>query len=217
MTSESTRYSHALYLDLEWTCWDAPPPLGMKQEIIEIGIVEMDMSNLEIVEEASYFVRPKRWEISAKCTQITGITTEDIRKARLLTEVLPIITEKFRPASKPCCTWGGDLPVIDKTCASLGLASPFGRPIELCSIFQGVFALKEQPSLRGAIHMLDLEFDGVPHGALPDAKNTARLHASILRRMRGESDPAPDRSIRRDDVPSLSPFAQKLSDSLKRY
>jgi hypothetical protein len=64
--------------------------------------------------------------------------------------------------------------------------------------------------------MLGLEFDNVPHRALPDAKNTARLHASILRRMKGESDPVPIPSMERSEVVSLSPFAEKLSESLKQ-
>ncbi|NYF53966.1 3'-5' exonuclease [Tunturiibacter gelidoferens] len=187
----------------------------MKQEIIEIGLVEMDIGTLEIIQESSYFIRPKRWEISTKCTQITGITKEDIRSAKTLAEVLPVITEKFRPARKPCCTWGGDVPVIAKTCASLGLISPFVRPIDLCTIFQGIFVTREQISLGDAVRMLDLEFDGVPHGALPDARNTARVHASILRRMQGKVDKTPISLTKREEAVSLSSFAQKLSDSLK--
>ncbi len=43
MSTDDIHHTHALYLDLEWTCWNAPPPPGMQQEIIEIGIVEMDL------------------------------------------------------------------------------------------------------------------------------------------------------------------------------
>jgi inhibitor of KinA sporulation pathway (predicted exonuclease) len=187
----------------------------MQQEIIEIGIVEMDLLTLNITEEASYFVRPRRWEISPKCTELTGITTEDIRKAKPLDEVLATLTKKFRPATKPCCTWGDDVTVISRTCTSLGFISPFRRPIDLSKVFQGAFVTKDQLSLGRAIQMLEMEFDGVPHGALPDARNTARLHASILRRIRREPDPIPSPVVERNEVVSLSDFAQKLSESLK--
>ena len=40
--TESQYHKQAIYLDLEWTCWDTDPPAGMKQEIIEVGIVAMD-------------------------------------------------------------------------------------------------------------------------------------------------------------------------------
>jgi hypothetical protein len=57
-------HTTALYLDLEWTCWDAPPPPGMQPEIIEIGLVEMNLDTLDIIQEGTYFVRPRRWERS---------------------------------------------------------------------------------------------------------------------------------------------------------
>ena len=72
-------FSSALYFDLELTCWNTKPSLGLRQEIIEIGVVEMDISKLTITCEAQFFVRPAgRWEISNYCTKITGITRRDI-------------------------------------------------------------------------------------------------------------------------------------------
>jgi inhibitor of KinA sporulation pathway (predicted exonuclease) len=215
MINQDAHHSHAVYLDLEWTCWNAPPPPGMQPEIIEVGIVEMDLVTLSITKEASYFVRPRRWEISPECTKLTGITTEDIRKAKPLDEVLVLLTKQFQPATKPCCAWGDDFSVIARKCTSLGLISPFRRSIDLSKIFQGAFVTKDQASLVAAIQMLGLEFDGIPHGALPDARNTAYLHASILRRMRREPDPAAAPAAELNEVSSLSPFAQKLSDCLK--
>ncbi len=105
--------------------------------------------------------------------------------------------------------------MISKICTSLGLVSPFRRPIDLSKVFQGAFTTKDQVSLSAALQMLDLKFDGIAHGALPDAKNTARIHASILRRMRRELDPVPLQVIERTEVASLSPFAQKLRDCLE--
>ncbi len=54
MNANESHYSHVLYLDLEWTCWNVPPPVGMKPEIIEIGVAEMDMSTLSIIQETAY-------------------------------------------------------------------------------------------------------------------------------------------------------------------
>jgi hypothetical protein len=62
----------ALYLDVELTCWSGPPPSDMRQEIIENGVVEMDLLTLKLTREAAYFVRPHRWEISDKCAKLTG-------------------------------------------------------------------------------------------------------------------------------------------------
>jgi hypothetical protein len=49
IVSEDEREHHsALYIDLELSCWAGAPPRGMRQEIIEIGVVELDLATLEI-------------------------------------------------------------------------------------------------------------------------------------------------------------------------
>lgn len=215
LIDDSVQHARALYIDLEWTCWDGPPPPGMTQEIIEIGIVEMDLITLEITKDASCFIRPRRWDISTKCTQLTGITRDDILAAKPLAEVLADLTQMFRPNGIPCCAWGEDGPILSRTCASMKLVNPFRQSVDLCRIIQCVFALKQQPSLSGTVKMLGLEFDGFPHGALPDARNTARVHAEILRRTRQKADRSDDCVVELKEVTSLSPFAQKLAESLK--
>jgi hypothetical protein len=47
-----------------------------------------------------------------------------------------------------------------------------------------LFLLKQQVSLEKAIEILELAFDGMPHTALADPRNTARVHAALIRRMR---------------------------------
>jgi|SRR6185312_14165903 len=215
-TSKQNHYTHAIYLDLEWTCWNTTPPPGMKQEIIEIGIVAMDLNDYKILDGASYFVRPRRWEISLKCTNLTGITDEDIRRARPFAEVLGTLTKRFHPNGKPCCTWGEDVPVLARACSFVGLLSPFGRPIDLSKVFQGAFATKERIGLTAATQMLEIKFDGFAHGALPDARNTALIHASLLRRLRREPEPTNQSPLKADAVLSFSPFAQKLKDCLNK-
>jgi len=214
-TTKHNQYAEALYLDLEWTCWNSPPPLGMKQEIIEIGIVVMDLNELRMLDEASYFVRPCRWEISQKCTDLTGITDQDIRNARPFAEVLQDLLKRFHPKERPCCTWGDDMPVLARACSSVGQMNPFRRSIDLSRVFQGAFAIKENVGLRTATEMLAMTFDGIPHGALPDARNTAMVHAAILRRLRLEPEPRDPSPIVQEAIGSLSSFAQKLSECLK--
>jgi inhibitor of KinA sporulation pathway (predicted exonuclease) len=132
-----------------------------------------------------------------------------------LADVLTDLSQEFCPRSVPSCSWGEDIPVLAKTCASMKLVNPFRMPIDLCKVFQSVFALKQQPGLSAAIKMLGLEFDGFPHGALSDARNAARVHASILRWTRQETDRTDDRVVEQKEVVPLSPFAQKLAESFK--
>ena len=210
---DSKRHERLLYIDTESTFWAGPPPPGLFCEIIEIGVVEMDPATLKITRERSCFVRPKRWEISPRCTKFTGITSDDIRTARTLPEVIAKVTEEFSPSSALCCTWGDDASLIATACHKNRLRMPFRNVQDLAPLFQSLFLLHEMAGLHSAVSMMGLTFDGVPHGALPDARNTALLHAAVLRRMRKESDPLPVIEQARGST-ELTPFAQKLRRAL---
>ncbi len=214
MTFEDSNYhKRALYIDTESTFWNGPPPHGLTYEIIELGIVEMDLTSLTLRRERSYFVRPKRWEISPRCTKLTGITSEDIRTAKTFPEVLAKVVKEFSPSTALCCTWGDDARLIAAACQSHGLGMPLRRVLDLAPFFQSLFLLKQMASLHNAVSKLGLTFDGVPHGALPDARNTALLHAEVIRRMRREPD-ASSGTEQTIASPELSPFGEKLRKAL---
>ena len=214
MTANDAYHSSALYLDLEMTYWNGPPPPGLKQEIIEVGVIEMDLETLNITREAAYFVRPRRWEVSSACTQLTGITSADIQSARPFAEVLTTLTEQFQPSGKICGTWGEDAALIARTCNSQGIKSPLRNLLDVSQFFQRALLLRQQVGLGKAVEMLGFDFDGVPHGALADARNTAWVHAAIIRRMRREADSPPLPARERKEVAGLSVFAEKLRQCL---
>lgn len=210
-TPHDDRYhARAIYIDTEQSCWTAPPPPGMRQEIIEIGVVEMDLQALEITRERSHFVRPRRWEISERCTELTGITKENIQGARSFPEVLQSLTEEFTPGKALCGAWGNDASLIKSTCHMHGFKTPLRYRLDLSQLFQWLLLLKQTPSLRDAVEMLGLDFDGVPHGALVDARNTARVHAALIRRMRREPDPVAPPVKQVIDALAVTSFGEKL-------
>lgn len=86
----------------------------------------------------------------------------------------------------------------------------------MAKVFQGAFATKERIGLKMATELLGIKFDGFAHGALPDARNTALVHASILRRLRQEPEPIEPSPVTMDAASSLSSFAQKLSDCVNK-
>jgi inhibitor of KinA sporulation pathway (predicted exonuclease) len=213
---DEKHHTRSIYIDVEQSCWTGPPPPGMRQEIIEIGVVEMDLQTLEITRESAHFVRPRRWEISDRCTELTGITRDDIKDARPFSEVIAAVTQEFSPARTLSCAWGNDAGLIAAACQEHGLKTPLRYRLDLSQLFQGLFLLRQTPSLRDAVEMLGLEFEGVPHGALADARNTASVHAAVLRRMRRELDSPPGAAQEIDEVAGLTSFGQKLRDALEQ-
>jgi inhibitor of KinA sporulation pathway (predicted exonuclease) len=212
MSDSLLSFTSVLYIDLELTCWDTAPSPGLRQEIIEIGVVEMDLDRLEITREAKHYVRPAGlWEISDYCTKITGITREDVLGAQPLEKVLNNLSDVFNPTTKWTVAWGQDVTVLQRACNLAGINTPFRRQLDLCRLFRELFLVDDQPSLKAAVDSLGMAFEGVPHGALPDARNTARIHADILQKLRRISRQAEPTAADANSVSSLSPFGEKVS------
>jgi len=174
----------ALYLDLEMTCWPGPPPPGMQQDIIQIGVIEANLDTLSISREACYYVRPRNSTVSEYCTAFTGITEQRIRReGKPFGEVIATITRKFGPQGKSCFTWGNDAAALISACDCAAVAYPFNI-IDLAFLYQLETGSRVAVSLENALLHLGLEFVGTPHDALIDARNTALLHMAMLLRTR---------------------------------
>jgi hypothetical protein len=107
--------------------------------------------------------------------------------------------------------WGNDVTVIKQACGSAKINCPFRHPLDLSSLCRDPFFLSGQPSLETALGLMGTEFKGVQHGALPAARNTARLHGVILRRFSETPFLNVVRSESKRIEPQLSPFATKLA------
>jgi inhibitor of KinA sporulation pathway (predicted exonuclease) len=202
----------ALYLDHEMNCPDRFRPGDPDPEIIEIAVVELDVASLRIVRERSYLIRPQR-DISRRCTRITGLTSEDFKGAAPFREVIAEIGSEW-PGKAICVAWGEDGPILMRACRQHRVRMPFRRFIDLSQIVRQTLLFENQLSLRAALELLGLEFEGCAHMALADARNTARLHAEIIRRLRAPG--ADTASAREVTKPSQSTwFGQLLANSLK--
>lgn len=174
------RTDRALYLDLELTCWDGQAPEGMEPEIIQVGIVEADLTTLSITRRAGYYVRPVRSTVSEYCTKLTGITQEQVRKhGRPFTEVLNSLTKTFGPRTKLCYAWGNDEAAIAEACLETSTLSPF-HMIDFGLQFCIEYGLKESMSLTNALKYIGRASDGRAHDAVIDAMNTSALHLMML-------------------------------------
>lgn len=158
----------------------------MASEVIQLGVAEVNWNDLKITRTMRFYIRPHRpWEISNYCTELTGITHEQITKlGRPYNEVAATLVKEWGPKSKMIYSWGNDEDCLSRTAAALNIQNPWGRMFDLGLAFRSSFVMKSNISLENALAYLGLEFEGKPHDALVDAKNTARLHIEMVRRLR---------------------------------
>lgn len=190
----NVRYDKALALDLEMTCWqDECPPPGQAAEIIEIGLAEADLRALRVTRRESFLCRPARSEVTAYCTQLTGLTRERlIREGRPLAETLNRIAKTWGGRSRPVFVWGDDLAELTRQAREQHARTdlfPVGHDLSgmVRAIAQaqpgGPLGSGSGISVEDALAMLGLAFEGRPHSGVDDAANTARILIELTRRV----------------------------------
>lgn len=171
-----------IVVDLEATCWETGTNVE-RQEIIEIGAVELD-TELKVLRELDLFARPVQAPVlSDFCRELTGIKQEDVSAAGVFAEVFPRFTAWAGPAPFELASWGEyDLRQFHVDCARAGLPVPegFTRHIDLRALFARRRGLAAG-TMTQALAALGLEQEGRLHRALDDARNVARLAQVLLR------------------------------------
>ena len=173
----------ALVIDFEATCWMGPPPEGMHNEIIEIGIAGVNYKTKEIEFKESIIIKPLSSEISAFCTKLTTIDQELIdREGVTFEEACRKLRDKFKSKDRIWLSWGEyDKNQIQKDCDLRGVENPFGRThFNLKPLFSFAFGIHKDLSVSSALEHLKIPFEGTAHRGVDDAYNTAKILQSVF-------------------------------------
>lgn len=179
-----------LFMDCEMLCWpDKILPAGQSFDIIQIGIVEVDILDLKITREANYYIRPKnkKFEVSPYCVDLTRITKDKlISKGRPFKDICNVIAKDFGTKNKITYAWGDDNTAFKNECLANDAINPWENTgiWDMGSIFRGNFNIKSKMSLSRALEYLNIPFVGEPHCALNDARALAHLHIETIKRIR---------------------------------
>ncbi len=159
-----------LIIDLELTCWDIPT--NDIPEIIQIGIVEVDIVERKITREREMFVKPQLTEISDFCTELTGITKKQVYKQGLeYSKAMDILNTKFGFANKLIIGWGRD---------DLAFKDGVDQYMNLSYLYSMINQTTTKFKLEDALKNENLVFEGKAHNALVDARNTAVLFLKLF-------------------------------------
>ena len=179
------RTDKIIVIDLEATCWENNTiPEGSKMDIIEIGICNLYIQTGEIKDKRSIYVIPQQSELSAFCTELTGITKEIIQeKGITLTEACKVLEEEYDPKERVWASFGEfDRSFFQKQCLEYKIKYPMGMThINIKYLFPFKMKFKKAKGLQKALLILKEPFEGKQHNGADDAYNAAKILRYILK------------------------------------
>lgn len=172
-------------VDVEATCWKEKRPDAQISEVIQVGIVEFDLLSGNISSKVSHNIRPEYSKVSEFCTELTGITVEELKGEKNFSEVCDMIKERF-PHLKNY-TWASygdyDRRHIEEMSNLHRRPHLFGKThINIKNLFALKWGLEKEVSMRKALRILNKELVGQHHNALDDALNITEILKACLQK-----------------------------------
>ena len=172
-----------LVVDIECTCWPKEDPNKQPHEIIEVGAVILD-KNYNYIKEFTQFVKPTDNPILDEyCIDLTSITQNDIDAAPSLSIAINRLKEWIGPTEDiTFCSWGYfDKEQLLDECKSNGVDYPFNDDhINIKVRFSKIMERTKKISLKKALRILGIQFEGVQHRAIFDALMTSKVFKIIM-------------------------------------
>lgn len=168
-------------IDLECTCWDYNDPDKKFHETIEIGAALLD-EDLNIIKSQSFYVRPVYYpQLTSYCTQLTGISQEDVDNAPTFGIAMRALTEWVGDFTDVViCSWGEfDKTQLMEECVKHGCAYPFDQ--HHINVKQEYLRKmnRTKGGLQKACRVCGIPFEGTPHNGKDDAIMAAKILKSL--------------------------------------
>lgn len=172
-----------LVIDVESTCWEPPEvqPRNEISEIIEIGIAEVDIDNLEIIRNECILVRPQNSRVSKFCTKLTTLTQEMVDQGITFQSAMNTLRSRYDSSNRVMVSWGDyDRKIFQSNCETYECKYPFGpRHMNLKNTFAIFHGLGRECGLDAALPHFGLKLEGTHHRGIDDAKNIAKIFIAM--------------------------------------
>ena len=169
-------------IDLEATCWEAESPPGEISEIIEIGIVTVNLTTKTLEDTCQHLVIPIESHVSEFCTNLTGHTEKHLRENGV--QFCDLVKTLIRHGTKnrAAAGWGDyDANMVRDQCKDRKVINPFGPTyFNVKALFAMAYGLQRGCGLEKALEILGWQFEGNPHRGVDDAYNTAKIFLHLV-------------------------------------
>ncbi|MBL8034566.1 MAG: exonuclease domain-containing protein [Leptospiraceae bacterium] len=171
-------HKHYVFLDLEATCAKDGGIARNERETIEIGAVALDAER-RVLSEFQEYIRPVlHRNLTEFCTELTGITQATVDAAAFFPHVFMRFSKWIADFEDVFLfSWGNyDRKQLVLDCRRHGIDYTLPKGfMDFKNLFFKKQKLLKRQGLELTLAALGLGFEGRPHSALSDAKNTARL------------------------------------------
>lgn len=164
-------------VDVEATCWAGAPPPGEASEIIEIGLTAVDLDAGERLARHRILVRPAGSAVSEFCTELTGLTQDEVDQGVGFAEACRLLAAEHRSGTRPWASWGDyDRHQFGRQCEATRTPYPFGRHhVNAKAVFSKAHGLRKRPGMAQALRIVGRRLEGRHHRGEDDAWNIAAL------------------------------------------
>ncbi|KAA0926990.1 3'-5' exonuclease [Streptomyces apricus] len=171
-------------VDVEATCWAGSPPPGQVGEIIEIGLTVVDLHLGERLARHRILVRPDRSTVGEFCTDLTGLTQQEVEQGVTFAEACRLLATEHRAGVRPWASWGDyDRHQFTRQCQATRTPYPFGRRhTNTKAVFTEAYGLRKRPGMAQALEVAGRRLEGRHHRGEDDAWNIAGLVLHLFER-----------------------------------
>jgi inhibitor of KinA sporulation pathway (predicted exonuclease) len=174
-----------LVVDVEATCWkdewSISPYKKRRNEIIEVGITEIDTKTKTLGDSHSIMVIPPTEEISEFCTELTTITQDLINKEGIsFRDMIDKLMHEFKSANKIFASWGDyDRRCFERNIEWNSTPYPFSNMhLNVKALFAAKFGHTGGQEKCGLD--LGIQMEGVAHRGVDDSRNIAKILIKLL-------------------------------------
>jgi len=167
-------------VDIEATCWAKDDPVsdgagGRVSDIIEVGLTPVDLAAGERLGKHKILVKPERSTVSEFCTELTGLTQQEVDAGVSFAEACDLLATEHKSADRPWASWGDyDRSQFLRQSAAIGVAYPFGEThVNAKAVFSTVH--RGRHGMKAALELAGLPLEGRHHDGADDSWNIAAL------------------------------------------
>jgi inhibitor of KinA sporulation pathway (predicted exonuclease) len=185
-------YDYFLIVDLEATCCDKQTIASREMEIIEIGAVMVEASNLLAISEFQTFIQPVRRPLLTNfCQQLTSISQKQVDNAPTYKEAIANFKEWLKNYSNFIFgSWGDyDRKQFEQDSNFHQIPYPFiCEHINFKQLFTDTQKLSKRYGMKKALALAGIDLEGTHHRGIDDARNIAKLLPYILGKWKLKTD-----------------------------